>query len=132
MAYNSKLIEQGNGLPDDGELVYHPDTDQLFRVVSTSGIQTDDPRGNYVFAEIEKDFSDLSEEEYENLTVSVVLDEEDANEEPLPSQIRALRQEAGEHGDMDMVAICDHALAGDQDAVDAVARVRSDARAADC
>ena len=46
---------------------------------------------------------------------------------PSPRQIRALRQEAGEHGDMEMVAIGDQALAGEQGALDEVARVRADA-----
>lgn len=45
--------------------------------------------------------------------------------------LRALRQEAGEHGDLGMVAICDRALGGDDEAVLECARVIAEARAHD-
>lgn len=44
-------------------------------------------------------------------------------------QIEALRQEAGEAGDSEMVAICDRALSGEMVALAEVERVISDARA---
>jgi hypothetical protein len=43
--------------------------------------------------------------------------------------IRALRSEAGQAGDLDMVTICDRALNGDHQAICEVARVIADARA---
>lgn len=47
------------------------------------------------------------------------------------AQIEALRTEAGEHGDIDQVAICDRALAGDASAVAECERVIRDATAQD-
>lgn len=44
-------------------------------------------------------------------------------------QIRRLSNEAGEHGDLDMVAICDRALAGDESARAECARAIADAAA---
>lgn len=79
----AKLVEQGNGLPANGELVYHNDTDTLYRVQRSSGIHTDDCRGNYVYADLEKDDDTiLTEKEYESFTVDVELlaDEADADD----------------------------------------------------
>lgn len=39
------------------------------------------------------------------------------------AQISALRDEAGAHGDLDMVAICDRAIAGDAAAIAECVRV---------
>jgi hypothetical protein len=44
-------------------------------------------------------------------------------------QIEALRQESGEAGDSEQVAICDRALAGNQDALRECFRVINEARA---
>lgn len=44
-------------------------------------------------------------------------------------QITELRTEAGEHGDLDMVAICDRAIDGDRTARERCAEVISDALA---
>jgi hypothetical protein len=44
-------------------------------------------------------------------------------------EIRALRGEAGQAGDLEMVAICEQALDGDYRALHEVARVIADARA---
>ena len=44
-------------------------------------------------------------------------------------QIEALRNEAGEAGDLAMIEICDHALAGDDDARATCAEVIADAQA---
>jgi hypothetical protein len=43
------------------------------------------------------------------------------------SQIRALSNEAAEHGDLEQVALCDAALAGDADAIRACERTIRDA-----
>jgi hypothetical protein len=45
------------------------------------------------------------------------------------AQIRALSNEAGEHGDLDMVAICERALEGDAEALVACERAIGEARA---
>jgi hypothetical protein len=45
------------------------------------------------------------------------------------SEIMALRIDAGEHGDMAQVALCDAALDGDECAVREIARVIADAQA---
>jgi hypothetical protein len=45
------------------------------------------------------------------------------------ARILALSSEAAEHGDLDMVAVCDRALAGDAEAIAECARVISDAQA---
>ena len=45
------------------------------------------------------------------------------------ADIRALRDEAGEAGDLSQVAVCDRALDGDQDARAECERVILDARA---
>ncbi len=45
--------------------------------------------------------------------------------------IKALRVEAGEHGDLAMVAVCDAALDGDSDAIAECVRVIADAAAMD-
>lgn len=44
-------------------------------------------------------------------------------------QIRTLSNEAAEHGDLDQVAICDRALAGDAEAIAECAKVISAAQA---
>lgn len=44
-------------------------------------------------------------------------------------QIRQLRTEAGQAGDLDQVALCDKALAGDREAREECARVISDTEA---
>lgn len=44
-------------------------------------------------------------------------------------KIEALRSEAGEHGDLDMVEICDNALGGDEHALRECQRVLDDAAA---
>lgn len=46
-------------------------------------------------------------------------------------RIRALSTEAGEHGDLEMVAICERALAGDEQARRECTRVIADAAQAD-
>ena len=70
----AKLIEQGNGLPDVGELVYHHDTDELYRVIRYSGIHTDGCAGHYVYADlVHDDETTLTEKEYESFSVSVEL-----------------------------------------------------------
>jgi len=69
----ARLIEQGNGLPGVGELVYHHDSDELYRIIRYSGIHTDGVRGNYVYADLEHDDSVLEEREYENFSVTVEL-----------------------------------------------------------
>lgn len=43
------------------------------------------------------------------------------------TQIRALRNEAGETGDLEQIEICDRALSGDEDAREECARVIADA-----
>lgn len=45
------------------------------------------------------------------------------------TQIRQLRNEAGEAGDIEQVEICDRALAGDEDACEECARGIADAAA---
>lgn len=44
-------------------------------------------------------------------------------------QIETLRSEAGQHGDMEQVAVCDKALAGSKKAIAECARVIADAEA---
>lgn len=75
--YNARIIEQGNGLPDIGELVYHHDSDTLYRLEHKGCIQTDDVRGNYLYALIAMDDAVLTEKEYDSFTCSVELIEED-------------------------------------------------------
>ena len=81
----AKLIEQGNGLPDLNELVYHHDTDELYRVIRYSGIFTDDCKGNYVYADVVHDDRVLLEREYDCLRPVIVEllsdDEADADED---------------------------------------------------
>ena len=102
----AKLIEQGNGLPDVGELVYHHDADDLYRVQRYSGIFTDGHQGNYVYADLKLDDDTvLLEREYDCLR---------------PLLFELLADEADD--EMEIVAI------GDQGALDEVARVRDDAR----
>ncbi len=45
------------------------------------------------------------------------------------NQVEALRTEAGEHGDLNQVAVCDRALAGDEDAIAECQRVIASASA---
>lgn len=45
------------------------------------------------------------------------------------SQIEALRAEAGEHGDLEQVAICDRAISGDDAAIAECERVIANAAA---
>lgn len=51
------IIEQGNGFPSAGDYVMTSDS-QLYTVVSMGRIQTGDPRGNYVTAELEEYWGD--------------------------------------------------------------------------
>ena len=70
----AKLVEKGNGLPSAGELVYHHDSDQLYRVIDYSGIHTDGYRGNYVYANLRvDDETTLTEKEYDSFSVDVEL-----------------------------------------------------------
>lgn len=70
----ARIGEQGNGFPNVGELVYHAETDTLYRVLRYSGIHTDGNRGNYIYAEIMLDDETiLTEKEYENFSVDVEL-----------------------------------------------------------
>lgn len=75
---NAKLIERGNGFDfERGDLVYEPESGNLYRVVSFPGwgIHTDHPRGNYVIAEVEPaevDPTDLTQEEWDDLPTVLV------------------------------------------------------------
>jgi len=51
-------------------------------------------------------------------------------ETPTAHQLQTLHQEASDHGDLEQVAICDRAMAGDAAAIDECARVLADAMAA--
>ena len=64
-------------------------------------------------------YSETTTWEYHEVEVYTLTDRSD---------IAALRQEAGRAGDAEMVAICDHALAGDDDAWAACERVIREAR----
>lgn len=71
------LIEQGNGLPRDGETVYDNDTETLYRVLSTGAIFTGDARGNYVHAQLEEtgdDVTDLTDAEFAEVSDALVID----------------------------------------------------------
>lgn len=73
LKYNSKIIEQGNGLPKVGNHVYHHDQDELYRVLRYGCIQTDDLRGNYFYAEVELDGDTMLDERgYESLTPCII------------------------------------------------------------
>ena len=109
----ARIGEQGNGLPDVGELIYHHDQDTLYRVLRYSGIHTDGHQGNYVYADVVHDDRVLLEREYDCLR---------------PLLVELLSDDEADADDMGMVAIGDQALAGDQAALDEVARVRDDAR----
>jgi len=50
---------------------------------------------------------------------------------PTTDNIQLLRSEAGQHGDLEMVTICERALAGDDEAVAECERVISYAAAQD-
>lgn len=68
---NACIYEQGNGLPDEGD--YCSGASALWRVVSIdSRIQTDSPRGNYVYATVEQvDWGDCSEADEHSARVVV-------------------------------------------------------------
>ncbi len=73
----AKIIEQGNGLPRDGEIVYDNDTETLYRVISTGAIFTGDVRGNYVHARLEEtgdDVTDLTDAEFAEVSDALVCD----------------------------------------------------------
>lgn len=73
----AKIIEQGNGLPRDGETVYDNDTETLYRVLTTGAIFTGDVRGNYVHAQLEEtgdDVIDLTDAEFAEVSDALVID----------------------------------------------------------
>lgn len=73
----AKIIEQGNGLPRDGETVYDNDTETLYRVISAGAIFTGDARGNYVHAQLEEtgdDVTDLTDAEFAEVSDALVID----------------------------------------------------------
>ena len=50
----AKLIEQGNGFPEEGSYVADHDGD-LYKVTKVdSSIHVDTPRGNYIWGELER------------------------------------------------------------------------------
>lgn len=54
----AKIIEQGNGFPDVGDIIMHNDG-RVFRIVEAGGtIHTGDRRGNFIFATVEETVSD--------------------------------------------------------------------------
>ena len=64
------------------------------------------------------------------VTVSGNENEEDEMSNREKEIVEMLRAEAGMHGDLEMVAVCDRALGGDQAALDECYRVLTDAMAA--
>lgn len=76
--YNSRVIEQGNGLPDVGD--YCSGAGSLWRIVSMSRIHTGNSpgAGNYVYAEVEPaDYEDCAEEDEHS---ALVVPDEDGDE----------------------------------------------------
>lgn len=65
------IIENGNGLPNVGEMVYDPSTDTVYRIIGSNGrISTNGAgRGNSLTATVEDigSASDLSGDEWETI-----------------------------------------------------------------
>lgn len=78
--YNATIAEQGNGFPEDGDLIYDPHLDTVHRIIRTSRIHTSGSRANYVYAEVRPvnlHISSLSEDEVSDCRLAMLTSESD-------------------------------------------------------